>query len=132
MQRDCVRRDLEWWPDRADISLEDSVKPMKERYTINYFQYHENVVCVGMLSDWIRGHGEVCADSYIDFQSKLEGYGRRLFACISVRSPGVVMDSCGDGVSGTPSTHRWSRDTGFGVGRVLLGLVDFFASVVDC
>ena len=50
-------------PDRADDSVEDSVKPMKERY-------------VGMLSDWIRGHGESCADSHIDFLFKFMGEGR--------------------------------------------------------
>ena len=64
------------FPDRADDSLEDSVKPMKERYIIKHFQYLEDVGYVVMLSDWIRGHGEVCADSHIDFLFKLFGDGR--------------------------------------------------------
>ena len=63
--------------DRADDSLEDSVKPMTESYTIKYFQYHEDVGYVGMLSDCIRGHGEVCADSNTDSQFKLKGDGRQ-------------------------------------------------------
>merc|ERR1712136_313693 len=63
-------------PDGAYDSLWDSVKPMKGKYTINYFQYQEDVGCVCMLNDWISSNDEICADSCNFFQFKLKGKGR--------------------------------------------------------
>merc|ERR1719383_661969 len=63
-------------PDGAYDSLWDSVKPMKGKYTINYFQYREDVGCVCMLNDWISSNDEICADNYNYFRFKLKGKGR--------------------------------------------------------
>ena len=45
------------------------------KYTINYFQYLEDVGCVCMLNDWTSSNDEVCADSYNYFWFKLKGKG---------------------------------------------------------
>merc|ERR1719374_428293 len=63
-------------PDGAYDSLWDSVKPMKGKYTINYFQYQEDVGCVCMLNDWISSNDEICPDNYNYFRFKLKGKGR--------------------------------------------------------
>ena len=41
-------------PDGAYDSLSDSMKPMKGRYTINCFQYQEDVGCVCVLNDCVN------------------------------------------------------------------------------
>ena len=79
-------------PDRADDSLQDSVKPMKERYIIKHFQYLEDVGYVGMLSDWIRGHGEAatsisCSSSWAKVEERFPVF------FLSLRWLGFVMDS---------------------------------------
>ena len=56
-------------------SLWDSVKPMTGDYTINYFQYQEDVRYVCMLNDWTSGNDEICADNYNYFRFKLKGKG---------------------------------------------------------
>ena len=56
-------------------SLWDSVKPMTGDYTINYFQYHEDVRNGCMLSDWTSGNDEICADNCNYFRFKLKGKG---------------------------------------------------------
>ena len=66
-------------PDRADDSQQDSVKPMKERYIIKHFQYLEDVGYVGMLGDWIRGHGEAatsisCSSSWAKRPKKIPSF----------------------------------------------------------
>ena len=63
-------------PDGAYDSLWDSVKPMKGKYTINYFQYQEDVGCVCVLNDWISSNDEICAENYNYFRFKLKGNGR--------------------------------------------------------
>ena len=59
-------------PDGAYDSLWDSVKPMKGKYTINCFQYQEDVGCVCVLNDWISSNDEICADNYNCFQFQVE------------------------------------------------------------
>merc|ERR1719374_508450 len=49
---------------------------MTGKYTINYFQYQEDVGCVCMLNDWISSNDEICADNYNYFRFKLKGKGR--------------------------------------------------------
>ena len=66
-------------PDGAYDSLWDSVKPMKGKYTINYFQYQEDVECVCVLNDWISSNDEICADNYNYFRFKLKGKCRSEF-----------------------------------------------------
>ena len=66
-------------PDGAYNSLWDSVKPMKGKYTINCFQYQEDVGCVCVLNDWISSNDEICADNYNYFRFKLKGNGRSEF-----------------------------------------------------
>ena len=66
-------------PDGAYDSLWDSVKPMKGKYTINYFQYQEDVGCVCVLNDRISSNDEICADNYNYFRFKLKGNGRSEF-----------------------------------------------------
>ena len=66
-------------PDGAYDSLWDSVKPMKGKYTINCFQYQEDVGCVCVLNDWISSNDEICADNYNYFRFKLKGNGRSEF-----------------------------------------------------
>ena len=63
-------------PDGAYDSLWDSVKPMTGKYTINYFQYQDDVGCVCMLNDWTSSNDEICADNYNYFWFKLKGKGR--------------------------------------------------------
>jgi len=63
-------------PDGAYDSVWDSVRPMTGKYTINYFQYQEDVGCVCMLNDWISSNDEICADNYNYFRFKLKGKGR--------------------------------------------------------
>merc|ERR1712136_380408 len=63
-------------PDGAYDSLWDSVKPMTGKYTINYFQYQEDVGRMCMLNDWISSNDEICADNYNYFRFKLKGKGR--------------------------------------------------------
>jgi len=66
-------------PDGAYNSLWDSVKVMKGKYTINCFQYQEDVGCVWVLNDWISSNDEICADNYNCFRFKLKGNGRSEF-----------------------------------------------------
>ena len=63
-------------PDGAYDSLWDSVKPMTGKYTINYFQYQEDVGCVCMLNDRTSSNDEICPDNYNYFRFKLKGKGR--------------------------------------------------------
>ena len=63
-------------PDGAYEYAWDSVKPMKGKYTIIYFQYQDVVGCVCMLKDWISSCCVFCADNHNSFQSKLKGMGR--------------------------------------------------------
>ena len=56
-------------------SLWDSMKPMTGDYTINYFQYQEDVRYVCRLNDWTIGNDEFCADNYNYFRFKLKGKG---------------------------------------------------------
>ena len=78
-----MRRDVVWWwkfhSDGAYDSLWDSVKPMKGKYTINYFQYQEDVECVCVLNDWISSKDEICANNDNYFRFKLKGNGRSEF-----------------------------------------------------
>ena len=37
---------------------------MTGKYTINYFQYQEDVGCVCMLNGWISSNDEICPDNY--------------------------------------------------------------------
>ena len=62
--------------DGAFDSLGDSVKSMTGKYTINYFQFQEDVGCVCMLNDWISSNDEFCADNYNYFWFMLKGKGR--------------------------------------------------------
>ena len=66
-------------PDGAYDSLRDSVKPMKGKYTINCFQYQEDVEYVCVLNDRISSNDEICADNYNYFRFKLKGNGRSEF-----------------------------------------------------
>ena len=59
--------------DCAYDSLWDSVKPMTGMYTINYFQYQEDVGCVCMLNGWISSDNEICAVNYNYFPVQVEG-----------------------------------------------------------
>ena len=52
------------------------VRAMTGKYTINYFQYQEDVGCVCMLNDWISSNDEICPDNYNYFLFKLQGKGR--------------------------------------------------------
>ena len=66
-------------PDGAYDSLWDSVKLMKGKYTINCFQYQEDVEYVCVLNDWISSNDEICADNYNYFRFKLKSNGRSEF-----------------------------------------------------
>ena len=56
-------------------SLWDSVKQMKGKYTIDYFQYQEDVECMCVLNDWISSSDKIYADNYNYFRFKLKGNG---------------------------------------------------------
>ena len=66
-------------PVGAYDSLWDSVKPLKGKYTINCFQYQEDVEYVCVLNDWISSNDEICADNYNYFRFKLKGTSRSEF-----------------------------------------------------
>ena len=51
--------------DGAHDFVWDSVRPMTGKYTVNYFQYQEDVGCVCMLNGWFSSNDEICADNYI-------------------------------------------------------------------
>ena len=51
-------------PDGTYDSVWDSVRLMTGKYTVNYFQYQEDVGCVCMLNDWFSCYDEICADNY--------------------------------------------------------------------
>ena len=59
-------------PDGAYDSVWDSVKPLIGKYTINYFQYQEDVGCVCMLNGWFSSNDVTCADNYIYSRFKLK------------------------------------------------------------
>ena len=73
--RECLRRDVvRWWfftPGGAYDSVWDSVRPMTGKYTINSFQYQEDVGCVCMLNGWFSSNDDICADNHNYFQFKL-------------------------------------------------------------
>ena len=63
-------------PDDAYDSAWNSVKPMKGKYTIDYFQYQDDVGCVGMLNGWFCSIDDICADNHNYYQFKLKGKRR--------------------------------------------------------
>ena len=54
---------------------------MTGKYTINCFQYQEDVRCVCVLNDGITSNDEVCADNYNYFWFKLKGKGHSAGMC---------------------------------------------------
>ena len=50
-------------PGGAYDSLWDSLKPMTENSS-SYFQFQEDVGCVGMLDSWFSSNDDICPDNY--------------------------------------------------------------------
>ena len=65
---------------------------MTGKYTINCFQYQEDVRCVCVLNDGITSNDEVCADNYNYLWFKLKGKGR------SAGSAATQVQVCGETV----------------------------------
>ena len=59
-------------PDGAYDSVWDSVKPMTGKYFFNYFQFQEDVGCVGMLNFWFSSIDEICPNNYNYSRFKLK------------------------------------------------------------
>ena len=49
---------------------------MTGKYIVYYFQYQEDVGCVGMLNGWFSSIDVICVDNHNFFQFKLKGNGR--------------------------------------------------------
>ena len=77
-------------PDGAYDSLSDSMKPMKGRYTINCFQYQEDVGCVCVLNDCVN---DVQVDSlqYCSDQDEIHATISKSFIRVDVP---LVRSSC--------------------------------------
>ena len=73
----CLRRDVVcgggFTRDGAYDFVWDSVRLMTGKYTINYFQYQEDVGCVCMLNGWFSSNDDICADNYFFSRFKLKG-----------------------------------------------------------
>ena len=82
-----------------------------------------NVVCVSMLRYWGWQHRSFRRRLHL-FLFKLNGDGNREVGSLSVRWPGLVMHSWRRCAGHTVHLRRL-RDSGIGVGRVQLGLMDF-------
>ena len=61
---------------------------------IYYFQYQEDVGCVGMLNGWFSSIDDFCADNHNYFQFKLKGKGRSGATSQVVDVPVVQLHRC--------------------------------------
>ena len=53
-------------------SVWDSVRLMTGKYFVYYFQYQEDVGCVGLLNGWFSSNDDICPDNYKNSRFKLK------------------------------------------------------------
>ena len=101
-------------PDSAYDSVWDSVRPMTGKYIIYYFQYQEDVGCVGMLNGWFSSIDVICADNHNYFQFKLKNKCRSGAATQVVDVHVVQLHRCSSWVDGMTFRGRVHRYTARG------------------
>ena len=87
---------------------------MTGKYIVHYFQYQEDVGCVGMLNGWFSSIDVICADNHNYFQFKLKGNASQCRRCCYtgacvwqdiakvVDVPVVQLHRCSSWIDGIP------------------------------
>ena len=101
-------------------SVWDSVRLMTGKYFVYYFQYQEDVGCVGLLNGWFSSNDDICPDNYNYSRFKLKDKCRSekwvvyLYGDLTIK---VMESRRAENCGGLRSCSSWCDGKAF-LGRV--------------